>query len=109
MRGKTRDLKTQEVLRGRVFDLEFAGMRKMIEIVTFQSWEHFFEPLVPTLQEKEVRIFYHSLTFSDDVLYLTTQVCDNNIALDEEVLNEILGVPTERIKFLDNQSGPESY
>lgn len=53
------------------------------------------ELLVPTLYEKEVRMFYHNLTISVDGLYLTTQVNGVSIVIDEEMLSKILGVPTK--------------
>lgn len=59
-----------------------------------------FKPPVLTLNEKEVRMFYHNLYFSDDGLYCMMQVHDMNISIDEKVLEEVLGVHTQGTKSL---------
>lgn len=62
----------------------------------FHSWEHLYETSVPTPQEKEVRMFY--LTFSDDTLFIMSQAYYVNIVLDEQVLVEVLSIPTQGIR-----------
>lgn len=54
------------------------------------------------MNEKKVRIFYHNLTFSENGLYLTTQVNRTSLAINEEVLYEILRVLVEGIRSLGN-------
>lgn len=54
-------------------------------------------------------MFYDNLIFSNDGLYLITQVNDVNIALDEQVLAEVLGVPTEGTRSLKDESGFEIF
>lgn len=79
-------------------------MAELVEMVKFQSWEHLFEPPVP-LHEKEMRIFYHKLTFSKDDFYLTSQVHDVNISLDKQVLTEVLEVPNQGNRSLKDEWG----
>lgn len=38
-------------------------------------------------------------------MYLTSQVHNVNIALDEDILGEVLGVPTEVFRSLKDESG----
>lgn len=64
-----------------------------------------FELTVPTLHEKDIRKFYHNLTFLDDALYMITQVNKVNIALNEQVF----GLPTEGTRSLKDESGSGKF
>lgn len=105
-------LKIREVLRGYVFDPKIVvmpGMAEIIEIVKFKTWEHLFLSPCSYYLLKKVRMFYHNLTFSDDTLYLTSQVHDANITLDEQLLAKVLGVPIQGTKSLKDDSGSEKF
>lgn len=54
-------------------------------------------------------IYYHDLTFSKDDVFLTIQIHGVNIVLDEQVLAEALGVPTQGIRSLKNEYGLEKF
>lgn len=81
----------------------------MLEIVKFQSWEHLFEPPIPVLHKNKVQMFYLNLTFSNDTLYLTSQVHDMDISLNEQVMTEALGVPTQETRSLKDECGSEKF
>lgn len=89
-----------------MFDLAIVGIPKMqelIEWVKFQNWKHLFKAPVPSLHEEKVCMFYHNLSFFKDGLYLTSQVNEVNITIDEEVISEILRVLTKGTRFLREQ------
>ncbi|KAK4379887.1 hypothetical protein RND71_001749 [Anisodus tanguticus] len=49
-------LKDQKVLLGRVFDFDIAdkfGIKKLLDIIEFQKWTHFFVSLAPSVFEEE--------------------------------------------------------
>lgn len=84
-------------------------MVDLLEMVKFQILEHLFEGPSPMLHEKDVRMFYHNLVFSYDALYLPYQVNKVNIALDEQVLSKILGVPRKDTRSLVDEKGSEKF
>ncbi|MCD7465811.1 hypothetical protein HAX54_001979 [Datura stramonium] len=42
------------------------GMQELLEIASYQGWEHLFELPMPIMYEAEVSEFYSSLSFSND-------------------------------------------
>lgn len=54
-------------------------------------------------------MFYHNLSLFDDALYLMNQVFDVNIALDEQLPDKVLGVPTQGIRYLKDECGSEKF
>lgn len=54
-------------------------------------------------------MFYYNLTFSDNGLYLTTQVNKVNITIGEEVMPGILGVPAEGTRSLRKKKGSKNF
>lgn len=54
-------------------------------------------------------MFYHNLTFSNNGCHLTSQVNGVNLAIDEEVLSEILRLPAEGTRSLRNKKGSKKF
>lgn len=51
------------------------GMKELLDRLKYQILDHLVElPVHPICMRKEVRMFYHNLTISDDGLYVTSQV-----------------------------------
>lgn len=64
---------------------------------------------MPLLHEEEVRMFYHNLVIFYDGMYLTLQVNEVDMGLDEDTLSEILGPPTVGIKFVRSGKGSAQF
>lgn len=76
-------------------------MRDLVD-VKLQGWTHLFECPVPVLYEKEVRNFYYNMQLTGDGS-LNTMVNGYLFHLSEEILGEILQVPTKRIRSVTKE------
>ena len=66
------NLRTQDVLAGRVFEMaiiNLPGMDSLHNMVEIQSWMHIFNRKSPILHEEEVREFYYNIQFKEDGKY----------------------------------------
>jgi len=69
-------------------------MRQLVDICEFLKWTHFFTNESPKVYEEEVRSFYTDMfTVKDDNICLKVNGVD--FVMDEAVLGNIMGVPTE--------------
>ncbi|KAH0633037.1 hypothetical protein KY284_035823 [Solanum tuberosum] len=96
------NLHLQRVLGGRVFDPDFItkpGMDSLYDLVEIQSWTHLFQIKSPVLYEEEVCEFYYNIEFAEDGS-INTRVGEKSLHLDEDLLEQILEVPREGIRFV---------
>ncbi|KAK4721732.1 hypothetical protein R3W88_011965 [Solanum pinnatisectum] len=96
------NLRQQNVLGGRVFDMDIIlkpGMDSLHDLLEIQSWLHLFQIKSPILHEEEVRESYYNIDFGEDGS-ITSRVGNKNLYLDEDLLGQILAVPRGEIRSL---------
>ncbi|MCD9558423.1 hypothetical protein HAX54_015789 [Datura stramonium] len=73
-------------------------MDDLYEIVIYQDWHHLLASSIPDIDKKEVREFYHEMTFRTGGMEFRTTVNGVEITVEEKTLGQILEVPTEEIR-----------
>ncbi|MCD7451908.1 hypothetical protein HAX54_013987 [Datura stramonium] len=97
VKERVANIRKQKVLGGRIFYPDIAGMQGMqelIEIVSYQGWEHLFPLPIPIMYEPEVPEFYASLSFTDDDETVFAKVGGVELEFDSISLGKILDVHT---------------
>lgn len=104
-------MKTQKVLAGKVIDLVYVGnprLRKLVDDLEIQGWNHLFSLPIPVLYEMDVRDFYYNMEITQDGS-INSPVNGELIHLNEEILGSYMKVSIEGIKSVAGKQASPSF